>query len=143
MTWFPTFYVHIQPNRDQYFRLGRVLVNSWGIRVIEAQGKCPHFLVNHPVPVDGCGLGNCVQVGGVGHGWYNGGRLDWLGSRGRCGGPGVGLIGLLASELVIPPIEDVLHLVSEQQRDGAGGHVLGVTHVNLERREQNYMYMNR
>ena len=114
-------------------------MNSRGIRVIEAQRKCPHLLVDYPVPVDGSGLGHCVQVGGVGHCGHNRGRFDRLWSRGRGGSCGVRLTGLLAPELVISAIEDVLNLVSEQQRDGAGGHVLRVAHVNLEQCEMKYV----
>ena len=130
-----TFDVHVQTNRDQHLGLGRVLMNSRGIRVIEAQRKCPHLFVDHPVPVDGSCLGHCIQVGRVGHRRHNRGRFDWLGSRGRGSGSGVRLTGLLAPELVISAIEDVLHLVSEQQRDCAGGYMLGVAHVNLEQCE--------
>ena len=101
------------------------------VGVIETEREGAHLLVDHAVPVDGRGLGHRVQVRGVGHRGHDRGRLGGLGpllGGGRGGGVGVGL---LALELVIQTLDDVLDLVREQQRDGAGGDMLGVTHLHL------------
>ena len=104
-------------------------MNSRRISVIKTERECPHLLVDDAVPVDRSCLGHCVQVRGVGHGWHNRCWLGWFGPRGW-GGTGVS-IGLLALELVISAIEDVLHLIGQQQGYGAGGDVLRVTHLHL------------
>ena len=104
-------------------------MNSRRISVIETQRECPDLLVDDTVSIDWSCLGHSVQVGGVGHGWHNRGWLGRFGSGGR-GGAGV-RVGLFALELVISSIEDVLHLICQEQRYGAGGHMLRVTHLNL------------
>ena len=86
------------------------------------------------LPIDWCSLGDSIKMGRVWHGWYNGGRFDRLGSlllllRGRVGVVGV-RIGLLGLVEVLATIEDVLDLVGEEEGDGAGGDVLGVTHLH-------------
>ena len=124
-----TFNIHIKTYGNQNLRLCRILMNRRRIRVIKTQRECSHLLVDHAVAVDWSSLGNSIQVGGVGHGRHNGGWLGWFGSGGR-GGAGV-RVGLLTLELVISPIEDVLHLVGQEQGDGTGGDMLGVTHLNL------------
>ena len=35
-------------------------------------------------------------------------------------------------QVVVPASDDVLHLACDHQRDGAGGDVLGVAHLNLQ-----------
>ena len=105
-------------------------MNGGSIRVIKAERKCPHFLVNDSVPVDWGGLGHSVKVRGVGHGWHNGGWLCRLGSLGSRSGAGVSCAGLLSLVGVLPAIQDVLYLVGQQEGDGAGGDVLGVSHLH-------------
>ena len=101
------------------------------VGVVEAEGECSHLLVYHSVPVDGRRLGHGVQVGGVWHGRHDGGlRLVGRLGAGR-GGARVDTGGrLLPLELVVTAVEDVLHLVGQQEGDGAGGDVLAVAHLH-------------
>ena len=125
-----TFNVHVQSDWDQYLWLSSILMNRGSVSVIKAEWECSHFLVDHSVPVDGSGLRHCIQVRGVGHGGHNGGWLDRLGSLGRGGGAGVSSAGLLGLVGVLSAIEDVLYLVGQEEGDGAGGHMLGVSHLH-------------
>ena len=127
--YFVTFNVHVEPDGDEYLCLGGVLVDRGRVGVVEAERESSHLLVYHSVPVDGRRLGHGVQVGGVWHGRHDGDRLGWLGASWGSAGVDAGHR-LLPLELVVPAVEDVLHLVGQQEGDGAGGDVLAVAHLH-------------